>query len=106
VRDGGCLAPPRQLRRLIPPTPHQQGAEAPEAGNAAPRWGWARLLKRVCAFDMARCPAWGRGTLRLIAASTHAAVIRTMLCRLKRAAEPPPIAEARACHDRLAWAAP
>jgi hypothetical protein len=63
VRYGGCLAPHSQLRRLITPTPRQQGAEAPTT-SASPHWGWARLLKRVFAFDMERCPACGRGTHR------------------------------------------
>jgi hypothetical protein len=106
VRSGGCLAPPSPLRRLIPPTPRQQGAEAPAACSASPSWSWARLLKRVFAFAMARCPACGRGTLRLMAAITHAAVIRTMLRHLKRATDPPPIAPARACHAPFAWASP
>jgi hypothetical protein len=60
------------------------------AASAAPRWGWARLLKRVFTFDMERCPACGRGTLRIIAAITHADVIRKILRHLKLAAEPPP----------------
>jgi hypothetical protein len=77
-----------------------------EAGSAAPHWGWARLLTRVFAFAMARCPACGRGTLRIIAAVTHAAVIRKILRHLTRATDPPPIAPARAYQDRLAWASP
>jgi hypothetical protein len=55
---------------------------------------------------MARCPACGRGTLRLMAAITHAEVIRTMLRHLQRATDPPPIAPARACHAPFAWASP
>jgi len=106
VRYGGCLAPHSQLRRLITPTPRQRGVEAPEAGSASPRWGWARLLKRVFAFDMERCPACGRGTLRIIAAITHADVIRKILRHCKLAAEPPPIASARACHAAFAWTSP
>jgi hypothetical protein len=106
VRYGGCLAPPSQLRRLITLPPCQQGMTAPEAGSASPRWGWARLLKRVFAFDLKRCPACGRGTLRLIAAITQAAGIRKRLRHLKRAADPPPVAPARACQDPCAWASP
>jgi hypothetical protein len=71
-----------------------------------PHWNWARLLKRVFAFDMARCPACGRGTLRIIAAITHADVIRKILRHCKLAAEPPPIAPARACQERFAWTSP
>jgi hypothetical protein len=106
VRYGGCLAPHSRLRRLITPTPRQQGAEAPAAGSASPHWSWARLLKRVFAFAMERCPACGRGTLRLIAAITQAEVIRKMLRHLKLATDPPPIAPARACHATFAWASP
>jgi hypothetical protein len=36
VRYCGCLAPHSQLRRLITPTPRQQGAEAP-ATSTSPR---------------------------------------------------------------------
>ncbi len=106
VRYGGCLAPHSQLRRLITPTPRQQGMEAPEASSASPRWGWARLLKRVFAFDMERCPACGRGTLRIIAAITQTEVIRKILRHLKLATDPPPIAPARACQATFAWASP
>jgi hypothetical protein len=100
------LAPHSQLRGAITPTPRQQGAEAPEAGRASPRWGWARLLKRVFAFDMERCPACGRGTLRIIAAITQVDVIRKILRHLKLAPEPPPIAPARACQATFAWTSP
>jgi hypothetical protein len=106
VRYGGCLAPHSRLRRLITPTPRQQGLDTSETQSASPYWSWARLLKRVFAFDMQRCPACGRGTLRIIAAITHADVIRKILRHLKLAAEPPPIAPARVCHTTLAWASP
>jgi hypothetical protein len=106
VRYGGCLAPHRQLRGSITPTPRQQGLAAPEAGSASPRWGWARLLKRVFAFALARCPACRRGTLRIIVAITQGDVIRTMLRHGKLAPDPPPIAPARACQDHFAWALP
>jgi hypothetical protein len=62
--------------------------------------------ERVFAFDMERCPACGRGTLRIIAAITHAAVIRKILCPLTLAAEPSPIAPARACQATFAWTSP
>jgi hypothetical protein len=106
VRYGGCLAPHSQLRHLITPTPRQRGVDAPEAGSASPRWGWARLLKRVFAFDLERCPACGRGTLRIIAAITQAEVIRKILRHCKLAADPSPIAPARACQATFAWTSP
>ena len=55
---------------------------------------------------MERCPACGRGTLRIIAAITQGDVIRTILRHLKLAPDPPPLAPARACQDRFAWASP
>jgi hypothetical protein len=106
VRYGGCLAPHSQLRHLITPTPRQRGVDAPEAGSVSPRWGWARLLKRVFAFDLERCPACGRGTLRIIAAITQAEVIRKILRHCKLAADPSPIAPARACQATFAWTSP
>jgi hypothetical protein len=106
VRYGGCFAPPSQLRHLITPTPRQRGVAAPEASTASSCWGWARLLNRVFAFDMECCPACGRGMLRIIAAITHADVIRKILRHLTLAGAPPPIAPARACHATFAWALP
>src|SRR5262245_59935496 len=95
VRYGGCLAPHSHLREAIIPTPRQQGMtdEAPDVGS--PRWSWARLLKRVFALDMARCPFCQQGTLQIIAVITHGQVIHTILQHLKRAMDPPPIAPAR-----------
>jgi hypothetical protein len=51
-------------------------------------------------------PACGRGTLRIIAAITHAEVLRTMLRHGTLAPDPPPLAPARACQDHVAWASP
>src|SRR5215475_1149233 len=102
VRYGGCLAPHSHLRGAIIPTPRQQGMEDEEVTDTgSPLWSWARLLKRVFALDMARCPFCQQGTLRIIAAITHGEVIRTILQHLKRAADPPPIAPAHARQGRL-----
>ena len=89
VRYGGCLAPHSHLRGAIIPTPRQQGVEAQEDSTVLPRWSWARLLKRVFAVDMARCPWCQRGTLRIIAAMMQGEVIRTILRHLKLAVDPP-----------------
>ena len=51
VRYAGCLAAHSNLRRSITPTPRQQGID-PSARPVSPRWGWARLLKRVFAIDL------------------------------------------------------
>ncbi len=103
VRYGGCLAPHSHLRGAIIPTPHQQGVDEPEASTESPRWSWARLLKRVFALAMARCPCCQRGALRIIAAITHGEVIRKILRHLQLSADPPPIAPARVRQEAFAW---
>jgi len=103
VRYAGCLAPHSQRRGAIIPTPRQQGVEEQEASTASPHWSWARLLKRVFALAMARCPWCPQGTLRSIAALTHSEMIRKILQHLKLAADPPPIAPARVRQEAFAW---
>ena len=71
--------------------------------TASPRWSWARLLKRVFALDMARCPWCQQGALRIIAAITQGEVIRKILRHLKLAADPPPLAPARVRQEAFAW---
>jgi hypothetical protein len=105
VRYAGCLAPHSKLRDAITPTPRQQGVDESEASSATPHWSWARLLKRVFALDMATCPLCRQGALRIIAAITQVEVIRKMLRHLKRAADPPPIAPARARQATFDWVA-
>src|SRR5262245_55929439 len=94
VRDGGCLAPHSHLREAIIPTPRQQEMTDEEHDTGSPHWSWARLLKRVLALDMARCPCCQQGTLRIIVAITHGEVIRTILQNLQLAVDSPPIAPA------------
>ena len=103
VRYGGCLAPHSHLRGAIIPTPRQQGVDEEETDTGSPRWDWARLLKRVFALDMARCPFCQQGALRIIAAITQGEVIRKILRHLKLAADPPLIAPARIRQEAFAW---
>jgi hypothetical protein len=103
VRYGGCLAPHSHLRGAIIPTPRQQGVDEDETDTGSPRWSWARLLKRVFALDMARCPFCQRGSLRIIAAITQGEVIRKILRHLKLAVDPPSIAPARVRQEAFAW---
>jgi hypothetical protein len=105
VRYGGCLAPHSSLRGAITPTPRQQGGAGDDARTESSCWSWARLLKQVFALDMATCPFCRQGSLRLIAAITQAEVLRKMLRHLKLAADPPPIAPARACQETFDWVA-
>jgi hypothetical protein len=101
VRYGGCLAPHSHLRAAIIPTPRQQGLEAPDDRSPSPHWTWARLLKRVFAIDMERCPVCQQGRLRIIAAITEGHVIQKILRHLKLAVDPPSIAPAR--QAAFAW---
>jgi hypothetical protein len=103
VRYGGCLAPHSHLRGAIIPTLRQQGVDEEETDTGSPRWGWARLLKRVFALDMARCPCCQQGSLRIIATITQGEVIRKILRHLKLAADPPLIAPARVRQEAFAW---
>src|SRR5262249_48463259 len=103
VRYGGCLAPHSHLRGTIIPTPRQQGVEDEATNTGTSPWSWARLLKRVFALDMARCPFCQQGSLRIIAAITQGEVIRKILRHLKLAADPPPIAPARVRQEAFAW---
>jgi hypothetical protein len=103
VRYSGCLASHSHLRGAIIPTPRQQGIDEEATDTGSPRWTWARLLKRVFALDMARCPWCQRGVLRMIAAITHGEVIRKILQHLKLSADPPPIAPARVRQEAFAW---
>ena len=74
-----------------------------ENRTASPRWSWARLLKRVFALDVARCPWCQRGGLRIIAAITQGEVIRKILQHLKLSADPPPRLPARVRQEAFAW---
>ena len=95
-RTATCVGP-------IIPTPRQQGVEEQEDSTTSPRWSWARLLKRVFAVDMARCPWCQRGVLRIIAAITQGEVIRQILRHLKLSADPPPLAPARVHQEAFTW---
>ena len=86
-------------------TTRQQGIEA-VARPASSRWGWARLLKRLFAIDVERCPRCHQGALRIIAAITSRPIIRRILCHLKLAPDPPPFAPARVEQGRFAWVSP
>jgi Putative transposase len=103
VRYGGCLAPHSHLRGAIIPTPRQQGVDKEATDTGSLCWRWARLLKRVFALDLVRCPWCQEGTLRIIAAITQGEVIRTILRHLKLAVDPPAMAPARVHQEALAW---
>ena len=103
VRYGGCLAPHSHLRGAIIPTPRQQGVDEEATDTVSPHWSWARLLKRVFALDMARCPWCQQGALRILATITQGEIITKILRHLKLTADPPPIAPARVRQEAFAW---
>jgi len=56
VRSSSYLVPHSHRRGAMIPTPCQQGMEDEATDTRSPRWSWARLLKRVLALELARCP--------------------------------------------------
>ena len=103
IRFHGVLAPNAKLRPEIIPnvpvnanTPSADHAEVPPPTAPAPM-SWARLLKRVFEIDMEHCPHCG-GTLKIIGAIEHPAVITKILTHLGLPARAPPRAAARAFH--------
>ena len=106
IRFHGVLAPNSKLRASVVPASSDQDAGAsvhpstepePEPGcsHSRPmRLSWARLLKRVFAFDLEHCPNCG-GDLKIIAAIVQAPVIERILTHLGLAARGPPRAPAR-----------
>jgi len=95
VRYGECLAPHCHLRGALIPTPRQQGVDEEATDTVSPHWSWVRLLKRVFALDMARCPWCQQGALRILATITQGEIITKILRHLKLTADPPPVAPAR-----------
>jgi hypothetical protein len=57
------------------------------------------------ALDLGTCPFCQHGALQILATITQAEVIRKMLRHLKLAADPPPIAMARARQATCDWVA-
>ena len=89
----GVLAPRARARDLIVPAqPVAEPAAADGAASAAScghRLRWATLLGRVFSSDLSECAACG-GRLRIIAALTDPASIRTYLEGVGLPAMPPP----------------
>ncbi len=94
LRYHGVLAPRAWERgRIVPTKPVAEPAAAATPASSAPscahRLRWAALLARVFSPDLSACAACG-GRLRIIAALTDSASIRTCLEGLGLPAVPPP----------------
>ena len=93
LRYHGVLAPrARDRGRIVPTKPVEESTAADRASSAPPcghRLGWAALLARVFSVDLSECAACG-GRLRIIAALTDPASIRTYLEGVGLPAVPPP----------------
>ena len=105
VRYHGVLAPNAADRACIVPTPPAQDDDPacahPPAepthttpGKRAHRLAWARLLARVFLLDVTVCPACG-GSMKIVAALTDPASVRTYLDGVGLPARAPPVAPAR-----------
>jgi hypothetical protein len=96
IRYHGILAPSARDRAQIVPG----GANEPEVQSESThqpcphRLSWCQLLARVFAIDVTECPDCG-GRMRIVAALTDPASIRSYLEGVGLSARPPPIAPAR-----------
>ena len=93
LRYHGVLAPRAPAReRIVPAQPGAEPAAADGSASVAScghRLRWATLLARVFSSDLSECAACG-GRLRIIAALTDPASIRTCLEGVGLPAVPPP----------------
>ena len=93
LRYHGVLAPRARAReRIVPAQPVAEPAAADGSASAAScghRLRWATLLARVFSSDLSECAACG-GRLRILAARTDPASIRTYLEGVGLPAMPPP----------------
>jgi len=102
IRFHGVLVPNAKLRAMVVPQEPVEGAEAAQpaacevncAHRRPARMTWAKLLKRVFALDLERCPNCG-GELKIIAAILEALVIERFLTHLGPQARATPRAAAR-----------
>ncbi len=99
LRYHGVLAPrARDRGRIVPAKPGEESTAADRDSSAPPcahRLGWAALLARVFSADLSECAACGGG-LRIIAALTDPASVRTYLEGVGLPARPPAMAPPRA----------
>ena len=95
IRYHGILAPSARDRgRIVPGEDDYPEARSASGGSSCPhRLSWCQLLARVFAIDLA-CAACG-GPVKIVAALTEPASIRSYLEGVGLPARPPPMASAR-----------
>jgi len=87
--------PYRCLIRIVPGVDDEPEATCQSDRQPCPRrLSWCQLLARVFAIDVTECPDCG-GRMKIIAALTEPASIRSYLEGVGLPARPPPIAPAR-----------
>jgi hypothetical protein len=96
IRYHGILAPSaRDRARIVPGGEDEPEAPSDSTHQVCPhRLSWCQLLARVFSIDVTECPDCG-GQMKIIAALTDRASIRSYLEGVGLPARPPPIAQAR-----------
>ena len=96
IRYHGILAAnARDRNRIVPGADDEPGATCQFDRQPCPhRLSWCQLLARVFAIDVTECPDCG-GRMKIIAALTEPASIRSYLEGVGLSARPPPIAPVR-----------
>ena len=96
IRYHGLLAPnARDRDRIVPGADDEPETTGESAPQPCPhRLSWCQLLARVFSIDVSQCPDCG-GRMKIIAALTEPASIRSYLEGVGLPARPPPIAPAR-----------
>ncbi len=102
TRFFGCLAPHSKIRSTIVPKKEETSektrviaaSETTPSPQKKRRRGWAELLARVFAIDMAHCPKC-HGDLKPIAAILETSAIKKILDHLDLPSKPPDVAPSR-----------
>ncbi len=96
IRYHGILAPSaRDRAKIVPGCGNESEAQSESTHRPCPhRLSWCQLLVRVFSIDVTECPDCG-GQMRIVAALTDRASIRSYLEGVGLPARPPPITPAR-----------
>ena len=96
IRYHGALAPSaRDRAKIVPGGGNEPKAQSDSTHQPCPhRLSWCQFLARVFSIDVTECPDCG-GQMKIIAALTDPASIRSYLEGVGLSARPPPIVPAR-----------